>query len=267
MQFLFDAHMHSNISSDGKSDIDEYIKVAKLKGINAIGFSEHIDFIPESGAFEYVDFASYIKRISNLRAQGLNIYAGAEIGYISDVKDQIENHLKIYKYDYIIVSVHRINRITISDGKTKSFANESELIWFINNYYAEVKQSLYLKGITVLGHIGIYKRQMWQFVSQFKDAVELINRHESEIARICVKLCVTVEVNGSALFSSYKSPLADEHFLREYYNAGGRKVTIGSDAHTAENLYRGLDECIGLLKSIGFKELITPWNGEAIAII
>jgi histidinol-phosphatase (PHP family) len=267
MQFLFDAHIHSNFSSDGKSDITEYIKIAKQKGIDDIGFTEHIDFLQECGSYNYFDFASYLKRINNLKAQGYNVYAGAEIDYISEVKDEIESHLNEYKYDYVIASVHMINRISISDGKIQRFANESELIWFINNYYAEVKKSLYLQGITVLGHIGIYKRQMWQFVMKYENAVNLINQHESEIAQLCVTLGVTVEVNGSACISSYKSPLADERFLREYYIAGGRKTTVGSDAHKSEDLYRGVDECINLLKSIGFKEILTPWNGKTIAII
>jgi histidinol-phosphatase (PHP family) len=266
MQFLFDAHIHSSISKDGKSDINEYITAAKYKGIDAIGFSEHIDFLPECGSYDYVDFAAYIKQIKDLQAQEYKVFAGAEIDYVSEAKDDISKHLKLYQYDYTISSVHMINHASISDGKIKSFVNESSLKWFLINYYAEIKDSLYMPGIAVLGHMGIYKRQMWQFIVQYKEAITLINELESEISQLCVKLGIIIEVNGSALYSSYKSPLADETFLRQYYAAGGRRVTVGSDAHKAEKLYRGVNECISLLKSIGFTELITPWNGQAVTI-
>jgi histidinol-phosphatase (PHP family) len=235
-------------------------------GIDEIGFSEHIDFLPECGSYDYVDFAAYIKRVKALQAEGFKVFAGAEIDYVSEARNDIAEHLKLYHYDYTISSVHMINHTSVSDGKIKSFADMSSLKWFLICYYAEVKDSLTMPGITVLGHMGIYKRQMWQFIVQEKQAVELINELEGEIAQLCVKLGIIVEVNASALFSGYKSPLADEAFLEQYYIAGGKKVTVGSDAHKAENLYRGVDECISLLKSIGFTELITPWNGKTILI-
>ena len=38
-----DCHVHTKISHDGISSIDEYLKIAKEKGIDEITFTEHYD--------------------------------------------------------------------------------------------------------------------------------------------------------------------------------------------------------------------------------
>ena len=38
-----DCHVHTNISHDGKSSIEEYLNIAKEKNVDEITFTEHYD--------------------------------------------------------------------------------------------------------------------------------------------------------------------------------------------------------------------------------
>ena len=42
--------------------------------------------------------------------------------------------------------------------------------------------------------------------------------------------------------------------LKGYYAQGGRLVTLGSDAHCTEDLGKGIDQGLELLKAAGFRE-------------
>ena len=50
--------------------------------------------------------------------------------------------------------------------------------------------------------------------------------------------------------------------MEKYYSMGGRLVTLGSDAHTPENVGRGIAEAIEELKKIGFDSVVCMENGE-----
>ena len=44
----------------------------------------------------------------------------------------------------------------------------------------------------------------------------------------------------------------DEWIVEKYYDLGGRTITIGADAHMAENVASGFEEVEVYLKKVGF---------------
>jgi histidinol-phosphatase (PHP family) len=40
--------------------------------------------------------------------------------------------------------------------------------------------------------------------------------------------------------------------IRRYYRLGGRRLTVGSDSHTARDVGRGVSEALRLAEEIGF---------------
>lgn len=49
--------------------------------------------------------------------------------------------------------------------------------------------------------------------------------------------------------------MPDAEILKKYRAMGGYLVTVGSDAHIAENASADFDKIYGLLKKIGFKSV------------
>ena len=63
-----------------------------------------------------------------------------------------------------------------------------------------------------------------------------------------------LELNTSGLRQKIGRTLPDLPLLRRYRELGGRLVTLGSDAHRTEDLAKGIDGGMELLKEAGFGE-------------
>ena len=86
---FFDTHVHSKFSPDGNSDIEEYMTLIDEGKLQGIGFAEHLDFLPECGAYGFLDYNAFINKINSFKEKGYEIFAGAEIDYAKSVEDAI----------------------------------------------------------------------------------------------------------------------------------------------------------------------------------
>jgi histidinol-phosphatase (PHP family) len=66
---------------------------------------------------------------------------------------------------------------------------------------------------------------------------------------------MALELNTSGYFQNPQEPYPCRQILEMAYEAGIRKVTIGSDCHEPKNLGRGIHQGRALLKEVGFKEI------------
>ena len=63
----------------------------------------------------------------------------------------------------------------------------------------------------------------------------------------------SLEINSSGINDNYFMP--DKDIIMMYKNLGGKKITIGSDAHIPENIAAGLYEAKEMLLNLGFDTL------------
>lgn len=264
---VFDMHVHSTFSADGISEFKEYAVLMDGGGIEAIGFTEHVDFLPECGSYDFFNYKQYITSLNKYGDSGYRFHAGAEIDYAKRIETDILEHLNKNKYEYTICSVHMINGLSVSNSSDLHSVNSKEQMGdILDRYYSEVAASLEVEEFDVIGHFGVYKRYLGEDFFNNNGFSSLINEMDIEIAGMCVQKGKTIEVNSSGLFSPINSTIPGPDFLKMYYDKGGRQVTIGSDAHCAEHAARGFDNVKSILKSIGFDYVILPWNKQEIAI-
>ena len=109
MVYKTDYHMHSSYS-DGRSDPEDYIAIAIVKGLNEIGFSEHLTLFKdlEDWNMNPVNISPYINHIEALRKQinGIKIKIGLEVDFFEGKEKEISKYLNSLPLDYIIGSVH-----------------------------------------------------------------------------------------------------------------------------------------------------------------
>ena len=77
-----------------------------------------------------------------------------------------------------------------------------------------------------------------------------------EILELVIKKDLALEINtsGFSVREGEKSILMpSEDILKMYFDLGGRKITLGSDAHVSERVANGFDEVAEILKTVGFK--------------
>lgn len=259
----YDTHVHSTFSPDGKSGIQEYaalIDAGKLKGI---GFTEHLDFMPECGAFYYLDYSLYTASINKYRAKGYEFYIGAEVDYGKKVEEDIKARLQEEAYDYTICSVHMANGISVSDVSSPEYFESCDSFRdVLELYYRELEYSLRFNKADVIGHIGIYKRHLRpEFYERFS-IKDYIRDMDDQLARSCALSDKIIEVNTSGLFSASGTQIPDEQFLKQYFLYGGRNISIGSDAHSATHAGRGIGEVSEMLGSMGFEYCFLPWDRQ-----
>lgn len=260
---MFDMHVHSIFSHDGKSTPAEYAAAMESTGMQAVGFTEHVDFMPDCDGYEGFDFAGYFGCISECKAQGLPFYTGAEIDYAPQVESQITQTLEQWPFDYTIGSVHVLPLMSISTRRNiHRFTDAAVFLQVLEQYYHQVRCSLAYPHVDGLAHIGIFKRFLEPDFLQHTPARSSMLELEYELAKACAYSDKLVEVNTSGLFSEYGATLPDEGFLHWYIELGGSRVCLGSDAHRSEDMGRGFVRACDMLERLGIGYIYAPWNRE-----
>lgn len=258
---LYDCHVHSTFSPDGKSTVAEYVKLIDQELVKGIGFAEHLDFLPECGAVGYLDYTLYKNTIKHYKELGYEVYAGAEIDYAKSVENDILSKLNETPYDFTICSVHMIKGLPMSDRNIDHFFDKNNFLELIEGYYNEIKSSLKAIGFDVMGHVGVYRRYLDE---DFYDAdmKKWLKELDNEVASLCAKSHKLLEINSSGLFSVCKSTVPGITFLQAYFEYGGRNICMSSDAHNALHMSRGFDVVRDILIRTGLNYIYLPWDKE-----
>ena len=261
---LTDLHSHSTFSTDGKSQLVDMVNTAKAKGLRYYGVSEHFDLDEYSiRLYGSIDEKAYFARARELQRQlnsdGFTFLVGGEFNYVSDkrVLDKFLAIMARYKPDYVINSVHIVDgeecfRREYFQDKTKQYA--------YSRYLEQVAKSLDAPyKFDIVGHLGYVSRN-----SPYEDGkiryVDFANLYDAILTKI-VHMGVILEVNSSTRGAG-SDFLPDVDVLARYYELGGRKISLGSDAHYTSRIADKREQAAELLKNIGFTYITVPNKGK-----
>ena len=248
---IFDCHLHTNASPDGKMLPGEAIFETEKKGIGII-FTEHIDHDALGKQIFCVDLDKY--PADYVIYKNDNVLIGAEIGLVADgvTADMcIELNRGISEnknYDFILGSVHLTDGIDIGYAPDIFFkpgieVYKTHLIYMLDM----IKKNDF---IDALGHIDYISRY-----SPFDEKNVLYDNYAElydEILTELIKRNVVLELStrrindigaGKNLAKIYK----------KYYDFGGRCVTLGSDAHNVAGIGYGFNTALKFINEIGLK--------------
>lgn len=260
----YDTHVHTTFSPDAVSTFEDYSRKIDEGKVCSIGFTEHVDFLPECGAYGFFDYNAFMEKIGEYRRKGYDFHAGAEIDYVRSVEEDIKVHLQLHSYEYTICSVHMINGVSISNGKKREeLSSDAAMLDMLEKYYSEVYSGVKSNMFDIIAHIGIYRRSLKEEYINEKIGL-IIKEYDNELAKTCAKSDIILEVNSSGLYSPISSTFPDMDFLKLYYKYGGRRISMGSDAHNAENIAMGFDMVEDILREIGFTHICIPWERDRI---
>ena len=274
-KFLTDVHTHSTYSFDGKSTLKEMLQTALEKGVAFYGVSEHFDYdaLLFRGANWVADGEEYFHGARHLQEdyEGcMNVLIGAEFGYSTD--DRVQAFYKQtqekYKPDFVVNSVHGC------DGHdyyhNHPFYRENELGEKVlrdktdvyKEYLGLVRSSLDAPyNYDIVGHIGYLTRY-----APYEDkslSMALFQAEIDDILRTIIEKGKILELNTSRGKGSF---LPDRALLERYFALGGRLISYGSDAHSADSILKGREEGVAMLKEIGFTHITVPCKGEYVKV-
>ncbi len=249
-----DCHMHTSISSDSDTPMDEMVRASIDAGLDTITFTEHMDWeFPEiydlNFRFEPDEYFAETDRARKIYGGKITILNGIELGLKYDLKTSYDYLLDKYGWDFVIGSTHLVDGIDPYYSDYWCKASEYDCIKrYFECVYENIKS---FNNFDSLGHLDYILRYTptKPSVYSYNDFKEIID----SILHFIIKKDIALEVNSSG-YESTGNPNPSRSIIERYVNLGGKLITIGSDAHSAKYVGYKYDELSELLRAAGLKE-------------
>ena len=254
-----DLHIHTTYSRHAKDSIENCVLAGINAGIDVIAITDHAPFPTDKDNRLATDELNiYLHEINALKVKykdQIKVLSGLEVDYTPETIEFSANMLENLKIDFCIGAVHFI---TIDNKDIK--------IWDIENLndakvittYFEYLSGLVSTGLfDIVGHMssilrgGIYRGQYYE------KCIKLVP--------LLRKFNMSVEINTSILRKKFYDPIGQkfhsppsffpEERIISYYAENGITFTIGSDAHSINEIGSNLNLA---------NELIASSNGKVV---
>jgi histidinol-phosphatase (PHP family) len=207
--------------------------------IEEIGVSDHVDFEPKDlgyGFFKYDQYTADIEQARSVFNDQLVIRKGIEIDYQQCYETEIAQWMQDKEFDFVIGSIHYLDHELIN----RSFVAMNDLKKLYERYYHEVNQSIETGLFDVIGHFDIVSKYVDQGRSDLR-SFDHRRRVRTVLKRIIEsKRYLEMNSKWTVPKKPHMSLLSTREILEEYLQCGGERVSIGSDAHTTNELGRGI---------------------------
>lgn len=244
---MFDFHMHTRVSFDGRATGAEMALAAKNAGLREICFTDHLDYDPlgKMGILAF-DTERYNAEYDTLEVPGLIIRRGMEFGMTPDNLERFREDLQRRPFDFVLGSVHFVDDLDVYypdywAGKT---------VWQAERRYLEATlECVQVHGdFDVLAHLTYIAKTKCHPSPRpvpYEEHREIID----EILKILVAKGKGLELNTSGVDRCGGFlPTAD--YFRRFKEFGGEIVTVGSDAHDAGRAGQYAFDACEILKDI-----------------
>lgn len=260
MKYLMDYHVHSIYSSDGHSTIMELCQSAVNKGIEEIAITDHFEPSVKDEHCLYYNRKGYWAHVLKAKQEfrgKLKIKLGIELGQPHLFPESSKAILADFPYDYVLASAHKLPEGMDVSEIEYSQVSEEEIC---SIYLGQLRELVYWNDFDCIGHLDLIKRYSSEV---YKKNITLSCRYEllKEVLQLAIHRGKGIEINTSGLRQAPKEVMPGLDVLKLYRDLGGEVLTIGSDAHFAEDVGKGLEEAAELARAAGFR-FITVFKGR-----
>ncbi|MBE6948118.1 MAG: histidinol-phosphatase HisJ family protein [Ruminococcaceae bacterium] len=257
---MFDYHLHTSVSYDGRGTAEEMVRAATAAGLKEICFTDHRDYqhcVPRSQTTFTME--AYRNAYEGLDSAGLTVRHGAEVGLTPWNVEEISKDLQAYPYDFVLGSIHFIND---EDPYLPPYWVGRDPLVAERQYFEEMLKCVQLHdNFDVLGHLT--------YISKCKAhpcpriiPVDTYREEVTQIMKILIEKGKGIEVNTSGL-DRCGDFLPGVDYLKLFRDLGGEIVTVGSDAHAPDRVGQHIDTALDMLRDI-FGHVCTFQNRKPV---
>lgn len=250
---MVNLHTHTYLCRHAQGAPEEYAAKAVQRGIDILGFSDHIPFPDDRFIgirMYYSQLDEYLDKIEKARQAYpmVKILSGAECEYYTDIQDYYRKVLLEEKHmDYLIGSVHFYPYRGKARGFWDGFKMDREaLLAYAESYIEMLKSGLFLFG----AHPDTFGASIDCWDENCAECAEIICCTAAE-------LDIPLEINTSGWLKAARNPEAMQPYpLPEFWAIAAKhnvKVVVNSDAHSPEVLDAYLDKGYRLAESLRLK--------------
>lgn len=259
--YLADFHTHSLCSPDSDAPLADMARAAVEAGLSQLCTTDHFDMIGDyGGPAEDPDWGAITRQYEQVcqnLPEGLTLRLGLELGSGHLDLDRAHRVLSQAPVDFVLGSVH--NQSPEAGGTDFYFLNyhSPEFCYqSLDNYFASMAELAPLDCYDSLAHVIYPLRYMTR-----RDGQDVtLDSYWDRIRDIFQKAAQTghaLEVN-----TDRGRTVADWKPVLELFKAcGGELVTLGSDAHTPQDVGKGIAQAQELLRTCGWK-YFTVYQGR-----
>ncbi len=253
-----DYHLHTIFSEDAVDTLETMCRSAIKVGIPEIGFSEHWDVGPYEDNprfFQPEVWFEELKRLRSFFSGKLVIRAGIEVAEPHLYPHETAEILTHAPFDYVFGSVHFVGpNFVFNEANFKT--RPADIVY--GEYFSEVEKMLQDADIDIVAHLDVPARTGIPIFGYEP------GRYETQIRRILQQIInrnLALEVNAGGLRKASQNLMPDPHILKWYAAMGGKRLTIGSDAHAADQVGLHLETVMEAIRAAGFTQL-TQFEGR-----
>ncbi len=264
---LIDFHLHTSVTTDGRmSEAEACLKALSL-GISQIAFTNHVMLNQPDYTISPSDLIGHWTNIQHCQEQfsHLTIYLGVEMDFYPGCDEEIASLLQKYEgsigrpFDFVLGSVHELEGCFYSNKHLAAGFFESRDLLSLYNAYFEVATLAVKSGLfDVMAHPDLIKKYTHQLTppldfQAYRPAAE-------QFLDALISSRVGIEVNTKGLNlpvgETYPSHEVLHLYLEKLHALGMDPViTLGSDAHKAEDVGFKIAETTSWLHTLGINSL------------
>ena len=255
-----DIHIHTSFSTDCAEPMENQIKQAIALGLDTLCFTEHMDKdYPSDPSREisgkpefWLDTDSYHDAYLEMKDKykdRIRLLWGVELGLQPHLFEWCREYVSRYDFDFIIGSVHTIDRRdpyypAFFEGRSEREAYEQyfeEMIEDINGF----------SDFDTLGHLDYVVRYGPNKNRDY--SYEKYSDHIEPVLKLLIDKGIALEANSAGYRKGLGEPNPCKDVLLRYKELGGKLITIGSDAHTTSSMCNDFERLEALLLECGFR--------------
>lgn len=248
--------------------IESYVEAAAARGVDELGFTEHLyrcvesadvlgrfwedepdrELADHTGAFVAEDrnlsLESYVDAVTDAKDRGLPVRLGLEVDFFPETIEAVMDLLAPYPWDFLIGSVHWLGGWAI-DSSTSLFGwDRKGLEWTWNTYF-DLAVALAGSGtVDVLAHVDLPKKYGMRL------PVEPLGRYDEVVAAAAAS-GTAVEVSSQGLRKPAAEVYPSPAFLARF-RAAGVPITLASDGHYPAEAGAGHAEVVAAARDAGY---------------
>ena len=266
---MTDMHTHSVSSHDSVCEIRDMRQAQAARGMAAFAVTDHFDTCSYGDYDVFTPIRRAYETVCRLNEEGSPCRAlmGIEIGESFREPAVYERVRNLVPYDAVIGSVHLVE----FGGKLEAYSRTDfsafsvgEIYEYLDRYFDDLLTMIGFLDFDILAHLTCPLRYI---TGKYGFSVDL-TRFDGKIRRILEEIIhrgIALEVNTSCV-GTMGELMPPANIIKAYRDMGGRLVTLGSDAHRAEDAAACFEEALKVLRDNGFDTLCGYENRQAVLI-
>jgi histidinol-phosphatase (PHP family) len=246
---IVDYHMHLR-DEDGRishtvETVEHWCEVAASKGVDEIGFTEHVYYFVETRSLWTIPYElercvhpiePYVEAVVEAKRRGLPVKLGLEVDYKPGREEETQALLEPYPWDFLLGSVHYIGDLAIDSQPSAIAALGAEEAY---RRYSETLAGAARSGLfDSLSHPDLVKFHGDLLPWDWSPVIDALNG-------------TCLEVSTAGLHKPHGRLYPEPEFLRAAHERGVT-ITLASDAHWPSAVGRDLDRGVEHARAAGY---------------